>query len=135
MRKKSILILTLIVIVGIFVTGCSGSSVKEDATKTEEGVKETVEHMEEEIDTVDEDVEGFGAEGFMLLEEQLKEIEAEVKERLESGNANLELLEEDIKDGFDDLKDFVEKDAGIDKEKALNLLEESKARVEEMLNK
>lgn len=139
MKKKLILLLAAMAIMGTFVTGCSASDAKEEAEKVESEVKEEAEKVEgdvkEDAENVEEKVENFEHEFSAKTHSDLITIEATAQKAIEAGEKELEVIKTEAAAEIEKVKEVIEKDAGEAKDEALKLVKESEERLEALFAK
>ena len=111
MKKKLVLMLTVMTIVGTFVTGCSGADVKK------------------EVENIEEEVKADGGEFVAKVEEDVKKIEEATVADIEKGEKDIKTIEEETHAGLEKIKEVIEKDADEAKDEALKLFSESEERI------
>jgi len=117
MKKKLVLLLTAMVLVGTFATGCSSANAKK------------------EVETIEEDVKVDASEFTAKVESDLKAIEETAKKDIEEGKKELETIEEEAKASFEKIKDYIEKDAGEAKEEVSKLVTAAEEGIKSLFNK
>ena len=117
MKKKLVLLLAVMALVGTFATGCSSADVKK------------------EVETIEAEVKADGGEFIAKVESDLKAIEEATIKDIEEGKKDLETIESEAQTDFEKVKETIEKDAGEAKDEVLKLVNAAEDRVKGLFDK